>query len=80
MEQKAVVECTILESSCAPVTELWEREYSQQERVAMVNVFWLVSEEIATLKYISLNNLVMIQGCIDLQNVSVAKNSQYTHH
>ena len=46
----------------------------------MVNVFWLASEEIATLKYVSLNNLVMMQGCIDLQNLSVAKNAQYTHH
>ena len=72
------------ESSCAPVTELWERELSQQERAvkaaAMVNVFWLASEEFGTLKYVSLNNLVMMQGCIDLQNLSVAKNAQYTHH
>ena len=43
----------------------------------MMNVYWLAKEEIATLKYVSLNNLVILQGC---DNLRVAKNVQYTHH
>ena len=47
---------------------------------AMRNVYWLASEDIASLKYNSLNDLVTLQGCSTVKDLYVSENAKYTHH
>ena len=47
---------------------------------AMRNVYWLASEDIASVKYNSLNELVTFQGCSALKDLYVGENAKFTHH
>ena len=47
---------------------------------AMRNVYWLASEDIASLKYNSLNDLVTLQRCSTVKDLYVSENAKYTHH
>jgi hypothetical protein len=46
----------------------------------MRNVYWIASEEIALLKYQSMNELVKMQGCDVIRELNMAKNAQYLSH
>lgn len=50
---------------------------SQEQAVVsgMRTVYWLPKEYIATEKYNSLMNLLKLQGCKDIENLNVAKNT-----
>ncbi len=43
---------------------------------AMRNVYWLAKKDIASLKYKSLNSLVKLQGCDNIQNLYVGENAK----
>lgn len=45
---------------------------------AMKNVYWLAKEEVATLKYSSLNVLLLEQGCQSMKDINVGQNAQYS--
>ena len=47
---------------------------------AMRNVYWLAKEEVATLKYESLNKLLQLQDCPDIAHLSCKRNAQYTSY
>lgn len=47
---------------------------------AMRNVYWLAKEEVATLKYSSLNQLLVLQGCSDIVHLFRSKNAEYTSY
>ncbi|XP_011403997.1 PREDICTED: SCAN domain-containing protein 3-like [Amphimedon queenslandica] len=47
---------------------------------AMRNIYWIATEEVALLKYESLNELVQIRGCAALKELFVTKNAQYSSH
>ena len=82
-EHQGAVECTALANIGTSITSMFEKPLSREAqavKAAMMNVYWLAKEEIATLKYASLNSLMRSQGCENLLNLQVAKNAQYTHH
>ena len=47
---------------------------------AMRNVYWIATEEIALLKYQSLNELMKMQGCAVTTELNMAKNAQYSSY
>ena len=60
-EHMAAIKCSSMATAGSNVTRLWDRQLSQEEEVvqaAMKNVYWLAKEELATIKYVSLINLV----------------------
>ena len=52
----------------------------QAVEMAMRNVYWLAKEEVATLKYESLNQLLQLQGCTDIEALVVGRNAKYTSY
>lgn len=68
---------------CQSLTVISSKSLSQKNKAivsAMRNVYWLAKEEIATLKYASLNQLVLLQGCADITHLTGGKNCQYTSY
>ena len=53
-------------------------EHEQAIVSAMRNVYWLSKEDVASLKYNSLNKLVELQGCECIRNLYVGENAKYT--
>lgn len=47
---------------------------------AVRNVYWLAKEEVATHKYQSLNELVLLQGWSNIGHLAHGKNAQYTSY
>ena len=71
LDHRKALEAEAYQSLCT-------QAYSEKRKAVMAairNVYWLAKEEIATLKYGSLN---LLQGCPDISHLSVAKNAQYT--
>ena len=67
--------------ACQSLSSVCTQSYSEKRKAVMAairNVYWLAKDEIATLKYGSLNELTLLQGCPDISHLSVAKNAQYT--
>ena len=75
----------VASSSCTSLpTMIRQGRQLKQEAVisAMRNIYWIATEEIhvALLKYQSLNELVMMQGCAVIKELNFAKNAQYSSH
>ena len=68
---------------CRSLTVLSSQAQNQKMKAiisAVRNVYWLAKEEIATFKYRSLNELLLLQGCDDISHLSSGKNAQYTSY
>ena len=66
-------EAHAMEHSGSTVTEAFTRMVDECEEAiiaTMTNVYWLAVEDIASLKYNSLNKLVKQQGCESIGNIS----------
>ena len=67
--------------SGATVTAGFQRINTEREEAviaALKNVYWLAKEDIASMKYNSLNSLVKLQGCDQIENLYVSENAKYT--
>ena len=76
-----VSEAHAMEHSGPMVTEAFTRIVDEREEAiiaAMTNVYWLTIEDIASLKYNSLNKLVKQQGCASIDNIYLGENAKYT--
>lgn len=65
------------------LTTITIQNISQKSRAvvsAMRNVYWLAKEQVATLKYSSLNQLLVLQGCPDIVHLSRSKNADYSSY
>ena len=70
-----------MEHSGSAVTEAFTRIVDECEEAiiaTMTNVYWLAIEDIASLKYNSLNKLVKQQGCASIDNIYLGENAKYT--
>ena len=45
---------------------------------AMRNIYWLAKEDVASLKYTSLNELTKLQECDSIPHLYVRENAKYT--
>ena len=45
---------------------------------ALRNIYWLAKEDVASLKYNSLNELTKLQGCDSISHLYVGENAKYT--
>ena len=82
-EHKFALEVVRLQESSNTVSGRVNRMSTHAEvavTCAMRNVYWLASEDIASLKYNSLNDLVTLQGCSTVKDLYVGENAKYTHH
>ena len=82
-EHRFALEAVRLQESSNTVSDCVNRMSTRTEvaiTCAMRNVYWLASEDIASLKYNSLNDLVTLQGCSALKDLYVGENAKYTHH
>ncbi len=66
--------------SCVSLPTMMRELKKEAVVSAMRNIYWIVTEEIALLKYQSLNELLQIQGCAVMKELNVAKNAQYSSH
>ena len=74
-------EAHAMEHSGSTVTEAFTRMVDECEEAiiaTMTNVYWLAVEDIASLKYNSLNKLVKQQGCESIGNLYLGENAKYT--
>ena len=68
---------------CRSLTAITAEAHGQKMKAivsAMRNVYWLAKEEVATLKYESLNKLLQLQDCSDIAHLSCKRNAQYTSY
>ena len=74
-------EAYAMEHSGSVVMEAFTRIVDDHEEAiiaAMTNIYWLAVEDIASLKYNSLNKLVKQQGCESIGNIYLGENAKYT--
>lgn len=70
-------------NQCESLTTLAGQARNRRKRaveMAMRNVYWLAKEEVATMKYESLNQLLQLQGCTDIEALVVGRNAKYTSY
>ena len=82
-EHRFALEAVRLQESSNTVSDCVNRMSTRTEvavTCAMRNVYWLASEDIASLKYNSLNDLVTLQRCSALKDLYVGENAKHTHH
>ena len=80
-DHRMATESYAMRLSGATVTAGFHRLTTEREEAvvaAMRNVYWLAKEDIASLKYKSLNSLVKLQGYDSIQNLYVSENAKYT--
>ena len=80
-DHRSEVEIYAMKSSEATVPIAFQRISDEREEAilaALKNVYWLAKEDVASLKYNSLNELVEIQSCKFITNLYVGKNAKYT--
>ena len=77
-DQSAAAEAYLLKASGATVTSALSRVVSLNEEAviaALKNIYWLAKEDVASLKYNSLNELTKLQGCESITHLYVGKNA-----
>ena len=80
-DHSAAAEAYLLKASGATVTSALSRVVSLNEEAviaAMKNIYWLAKEDIASLKYNSLNELTKLQKCESITHLYVGENAKYT--
>lgn len=61
---------------CRSLTAMQVELIGQKTKAVVRNVYWLAKKEVATLKYTSLNHLVLLQGCRDITHLSQGLSTQ----
>jgi len=82
-EHKFALEAVHLQESSNTISDCVNSMSTRAEAAvtcAMRKVYWLASEDIASIKYNSLNDLVTLQGYSALKDLYVGENAKYTHH
>ena len=80
-DHRAATESYAMKLSGATVSAGFYRITTEREEAviaAMMNIYWLAKEDIASLKYNSLNSLLKLQGCDKIANLYVGENAKYT--
>ena len=80
-DHSAATEAYLLKSSGATVTHAVTRLTTMNEEAvlaAMRNIYWLAKEDVASLKYNSLNELTKLQGCNAITHLYVGGNAKYS--
>ena len=52
--------------------------YEEAVIAALRNIYWLAKEDVASLKYNSLNELTKLQGCNNITHLHVGENAKYS--
>ena len=80
-DHRAAVEAYAMKVSGVTVTAGFQRINTEREEAviaALKNVYWLAKEDISSMKYNSLNSLVKLQGCDQIEYLYVSENAKYT--
>ena len=80
-DHRLAAEAYAMKKSGVTVTAAFTKIIDLREEAilaAMMNVYWLAKEDIASIKYNSLNELVKMQGCESIRNLFVGRNAQYS--
>ena len=73
----------VVGTSCARLDDVAAQMISTADAAvitAMRNIYWLAKEEVATLKYSSLNDLLVLQGCQSMKDINVGRTAQYSSY
>ena len=80
-DHSAATEAYLSKTSGATVTAALSRSTTINEEgvmAALRNIYWLAKEDLASLKYTSLNELTKLQGCDSITHLYVGENAKYT--